>query len=71
MSDEDLKKAFRNGWILVTVAAAFIVTFFAFVLFVSYDAPKSEWDMGNVDFVPAASDYGEGYYVPPVKGESP
>ena len=71
MSDEDLKKAYRNGWIMVTLVAVFIVSFFAFVLFSAYGAPKSEWDMGGVKFVPASSDYGEGYYVPPVKGDAP
>ena len=71
MTDEELKKSYRNSWILVILAAAFVVGFFAFVLFTAYGAPKSDWDMGAVKFVPSSSDYGEGYYVPPVKGEAP
>ncbi len=64
---ENLKKAYRNAWILVLVATVFIVGFFAFVLYFSFGAPKSDWDMGGVKFVPASSSYGEGYYVPPVE----
>ena len=65
MSD-DLKKAFRNGWILLAAAVIFIVGFFAFTLFFSLKAPKPGWEMGGEDFVPARSDKAEGYFVPPI-----
>jgi hypothetical protein len=71
MDPESLKKAFRNGWILVALATAFVIGFFAFTLAVGKDAPKPDWEMGGVPFVPASSDYGNNYYTrpPEVKGE--
>jgi hypothetical protein len=70
-NDLDLKIAFRNGWILWLCAVGFIVGFFLFTLFFALDAPRHSWDMGAEKFVPAQSDYGEGYYAPvtlPEKG---
>jgi hypothetical protein len=64
MEPEALKKAFRNGWILVAVATLFFVAFFAFTLAAAKDAPKPGWDMGGVPFVPASSTYGNDYYTP-------
>jgi hypothetical protein len=62
--ETDLKIAFRNAWLLWFVAVAFIVLFFAFVIYFSYHAPREGWDMGGKRFVPAQSDEGEGYYLP-------
>ena len=72
MTPEELKKAFRNGWILVVLATAFIIGFFAFTVLFSKDAPKPGWEMGGVSFVPASSPYGNDYHTPApeVKGES-
>ena len=63
-TETDLKIAFRNGWLLWLAAVAFILLFFGFVLYFSYHAPKPGWEMGAEKFVPAQSDYGEGYYLP-------
>ena len=60
----NLKTAYRNGWLLWLVAVTFIVSFFGFVLFVAYCAPRPGWEMGGKKFVPAQSDYAEGYYLP-------
>jgi hypothetical protein len=71
MSTENLKAAYRNAWLLWLGAVAFIVGFFAFVLYFAYSAPRPDWKMGAEKFVPAQSDYGEGYYAPvtaPAKG---
>ncbi len=65
MKPDELKKAFRNGWILVVLAAMFIIGFFLFTLTVAKDAPKEAWEMGGVPFVPASSTYANDYYVPP------
>ena len=68
---QDLKTAYRNAWILWLAAVLFIIGFFGFVLFVAHDAPRHGWHMGGKKFVPAQSDYGEGYYAPvtiPEKG---
>ena len=69
MADADLKRAFRNGYILLCEAFVFVVIFFLFVLRFSLNAPKPGWEMGGQKFVPASSDYGNGYYVLPVKDE--
>jgi hypothetical protein len=63
---DDLKKGYRNAWILVALAVVFIIGFFAFTLYFSLDAPREGWEMGGEDFVPARSDKAEGYFVPPV-----
>jgi hypothetical protein len=73
ITESDLKIAFRNGWLLWLVSVAFIVLFFVFVLYFAYNAPKPGWEMGGKQFVPAQSEYGEGYYLPvnqPEKGEA-
>jgi hypothetical protein len=58
-----LKRAFRNGWILLVIAALFTVLFFLFTLDANEDHPAVEWDMGGVPFVPASSVYANGYYT--------
>lgn len=71
MSTENLKTAYRNAWLLWLGAVIFIVGFFVFVLYFAYNAPRPDWEMGAEKFVPAQSDYGEGYYAPltgPAKG---
>lgn len=64
MTDASLNKAFRNAWILVALAAVFVllVAFFAFRT--NEPSPKPEWDMGGDRFVPASSNHAEGYYRP-------
>ncbi len=72
-TESDLKTAFRNGWLLTLAIVAFVLLFFVFVLYFSYNAPKPGWEMGGKKFVPAQSEYGEGYYLPvkqPGKGET-
>ena len=55
MADADLKRAFRNGYILLCVAFVFVVIFFLFVLRFSLNAPKPGCEMGGQKFVPASS----------------
>ena len=64
MDDAALKKAFRNAWILVILAAVFIVAAFLFVLRTNENPPPPKWNMGGVPFVPASSGYAEDYYSP-------
>ena len=71
MDKASLKKAYRNAWILVLLAAVFIVVVFLFVFRTNENPPERKWNMGGVPFVPASSSYAEGYYSPvdgPVKG---
>jgi hypothetical protein len=72
MEPDALKKAFRNGWILVALVTLFFVAFFVFTLAAAKDAPKPGWDMGGVPFVPASSTYGNDYHTsaPNGKGEA-
>ena len=71
MDNAALKKAFRNAWILVVLAAVFIVVVVLFVYRTNANPPEPEWNMGGVPFVPASSNHAEGYYSPvdgPTKG---
>ena len=69
MNDAELKKAFRNGYLLLGGAFVFIILFFLWVLHFSLDAPKETWEMGGEAFVPASSNTANGYYVPPIEVE--
>ena len=62
MQQKELKKAFRNAWILWALAVAFIVALSLFVRKTNQNPPPQEWDMGGKSFVPASSTYGNGYY---------
>ena len=64
MDDAALKKAFRNAWILVLLATAFIVVAAWFVFRTNQHPPEPTWDMRGVPFVPASSNYANGYYSP-------
>ena len=71
MDEAALKKAYRNAWILVALAAVFVVAVVIFVFRTNANPPPRKWDMGGVPFVPASSSYAEGYYSPvdgPAKG---
>lgn len=70
MDNASLHKAFRNAWILVALAAVFVllVAFFAFRT--NEPSHEPQWDMGGKSFVPASSNHADGYYSPveaPVK----
>ena len=64
MTEVSLNKAFRNAWILVGLAALFIllVAFFAFRT--NEPSHQPQWDMGGDRFVPASSNHATGYYSP-------
>lgn len=64
MDREQLKKAYRNAWILLLIVTAFVLVFFWLTLRTNEDHPPVEWDMGGVDFVPASSTYANGYHAP-------
>jgi hypothetical protein len=74
MEQQQLKKAYRNAWILLALVTAFVVLFFLFTVKANEEHPAVEWDMGGVEFVPASSTYANGYYTEPVsrdeEGES-
>ena len=64
VSDASLNKAFRNAWILVALAAVFVVLVAWFVFRTNDPSHEPRWDMGGDRFVPASSNHAEGYYSP-------
>ena len=64
MDERGLKKAYRNGWLLVLAALAFVVLVVAYALKTNEPAPTPSWNMGGKPFVPASSTYGNGYWSP-------
>jgi len=69
LDDTTLKRAFRNGWLLLLAAMAFVVLVFVFTLESNTPAPAPAWDMGGEPFVPASSHTADGYFVPPAAGQ--
>jgi hypothetical protein len=63
MERAQLKRAYRNAWILLLIVALFTVLFFLFTVDANRDHPDVTWDMGGVPFVPASSVYANGYYT--------
>jgi hypothetical protein len=65
VDDKDLRRGFRNAWILTLLGALYVVAFF-YLAWTRNTPPHPEaWDMGGKPFVPASSPYAEGYYVKP------
>lgn len=59
-----LRRATGRTWILVLLAAAFVMASAFFVFRTNYKARAPEWEMGGVPFVPASSKYANGYWSP-------
>jgi hypothetical protein len=71
--EASLKKAYRNAWILVALAAVLVLAVALFVFRTNENPPQRTWRMGGVPFVPARSSYAEGYFSPvdtPPKGSA-
>ena len=64
MDDNELKKGFRNAWILAVIAAVFVVVFFLFTVKMNTPAVEVTWKMGGTPFVPASAMSADGYYKP-------
>jgi hypothetical protein len=65
MDDADLRRAFRNGWLLTAVSLAFVAGFAYLVFETNRPGTPTEWDMGGEPFLPASAPEAEGYYLPP------
>lgn len=61
----EYRRGCRNGWLLTAGAALFIVAFFYFTYRMNTPPPPQGWDMGGTAFVPASSDYANGYETAP------
>jgi hypothetical protein len=64
MDDKELKRGYRNAWILTLLGAVYIVLFCALAAATSLPEPEVLWNMGGTGFVPASSTEAEGYYLP-------
>ena len=65
MGDGELKRGYRNAWILTLLGAVYIVLFFMLATATSPPGQDQvDWNMGGRDFVPASSNEAEGYYLP-------
>ncbi len=62
MDADRLRKGYRNAWIITLLSLVFIVAATALTLWLHTPEPAVTWDMGGKSFVPAASQYGEGYH---------
>ena len=59
-----LRRATGRTWILVLLAAVFVIASAFFVFQTNSKAPSPKWEMGGVPFVPASSKYANGYWSP-------
>ncbi|GAB4298276.1 MAG: hypothetical protein Kow0090_13660 [Myxococcota bacterium] len=64
MDIKELKRGYRNGWILIAAAIGFIFVFFLFTYLVNIPERAERWDMGGKPFVPASSPYANDYHLP-------
>lgn len=63
--DKDLKRGFRNAWILTLLGVVYVVAFFYLAWTKNSPGHPRTWQMGGTPFVPASSPYAEGYYTTP------
>ena len=63
-SDAQLKRGFRNAWVLAAIAAVFVVVFLLFTVKMNTPATPVTWKMGGTPFVPASAMSADGYYRP-------
>jgi hypothetical protein len=61
----EMKRGYRNGWILTVLLLIFVLGFFALTFRLMSPDKPIKWDMDGRSFVPASSEYGDGYYQPP------
>ncbi len=64
MTDNDLKRGYRNAWILTLLGVVYIFLFLAFATATNMPGSEVRWNMGGTGFVPASSAEAEGYYLP-------
>jgi hypothetical protein len=62
ISSTELKTGYRRAWLLTGFAAIFIVSMLLFVFLLIQSDQPDQWNMGGKSFVPASSEYGQGYY---------
>lgn len=64
MQEKDLKRGYRNAWLLALLGVVYIVIFYALATATSLPEPEVQWNMGGAEFVPASSPEAEGYHLP-------
>ena len=61
-SDRELRKGYRNAWILTALGIVYIVVFLLLALWTNRPEAPPAWDMDGTPFVPASAVEAEGYY---------
>ena len=61
MDAQELKKAFRRGWLLVFLGIVYSMGFWLLAIETNMPEEPPVWDMDGKPFVPASSPYADGY----------
>lgn len=69
MDDKQLKRGYRNGWILTLLLILLVAGWTWFTMVTNEDEVEPHWAQGNRDFVPGESAYGMGYHTPTPRPE--
>lgn len=67
MDDKELKRGYRNGWILTGILLILIVLWTWFTIATNTPEVAPVWVQGGRPFVPGESNYGMGYETPTPK----
>jgi hypothetical protein len=66
MDERELRRGFRNGWILTLLLLLLVALWTAFTMWANWDEVEPRWAQGNQAFVPGESRHAMGYDVPQV-----
>jgi hypothetical protein len=61
-SEKDLRKGYRNAWVLTGLGILYIVVYLLLALWTNLPEKAPGWDMDGTPFVPASAVEAEGYY---------
>ena len=61
-SEKELRRGYRNAWILTGLGILYIVAYLALAFWTNQPEKAPTWDMDGTPFVPASSVEAEGYY---------
>ncbi len=64
MDEKQLKRGYRNGWILTLLLILLVAFWTWFTMVTNADEVEPAWVMGDRPFVPGESAYGMGYHTP-------
>lgn len=64
MDEKELKRGYRNAWILTLLLILLVAGWTWFTMVTNADEVPPHWAQGGRDFVPGESAYGMGYQTP-------